>query len=165
MRDPMTQTSSVLQTTPTYQHQYLETKNVWRTTCLDQSSTSSTKRTSTWSSTSRSTRSSCSQPAKYSRSSTSWYQQKSIPRWRWGRLLLMAEFAGTINAASNNHSIHRKWTYWVEYTSFKENCIWVCSQQCMLVAPFRDACQMPDFNTDKRAFFQEAFYSIIYFSI
>jgi hypothetical protein len=28
-----------------------------------------------------------------------------------------------------------------------------------LTAPFRDACQMSDFNADKRAFFQEAFYS------
>jgi hypothetical protein len=29
----------------------------------------------------------------------------------------------------------------------------------LLTAPFRDACQMSDFNPDERAFFQEAFYS------
>jgi hypothetical protein len=29
----------------------------------------------------------------------------------------------------------------------------------LLTAPFRDACQMSDFNADQRAFFQEAFYS------
>jgi hypothetical protein len=32
-------------------------------------------------------------------------------------------------------------------------------QPALLVAPFRDACQKLDFNTNKRAFFQEAFYS------
>ncbi len=32
-------------------------------------------------------------------------------------------------------------------------------QPALLIAPFRDACQMLDFNIHERALFQEAFYS------
>ncbi len=94
MRDLMTQTSSVLQTTPTCQHQYLETKNAWWNNL-------SCKKLNQFNQENLdlklkqllSTR-------QYFWSSTSGYQQKSVGRWRRGRLLLTAKFAGAINAAT-----------------------------------------------------------------
>jgi hypothetical protein len=112
MRDLMTQTSSVLQITPTCQLQYSETeRNILPYSKLNQFKDLNLKLSQPFEQKQLPSTSSCPQPAEYLWSSTPGYQQKPVQRWRRGRLLLTAEFAGAINDISNEHSVSGRWRY------------------------------------------------------